>query len=333
MKPCKTFAVLALIGLSFGASAQTIRGGGSTFSTNLYAAWAKASGNMMLNYGGGGSEKGVEELLAGRLDFAGTDRPMTATDLRRNLMHQVPVAATGVVMAVNLPGMTAPVRLTGQNLAGIYLGQITKWSDPALVQANPALAAVNLPIQVLARGDGSGTTFVFTKYLSSVSGAWASNMGTRMRHNWAVGQQEKGSGALAAAVKRTPGAIGYVDYPTALREQLQITELQNRNGRFVRPTPESFNAAIEKINWAQAFVGTMPVFDIDILDVAGDAAWPITTFTFAVFPASGNDSKKIASTRDVFRRGLSMPQVTSAAGYIPVPEEVSRKVIQSLEGR
>jgi phosphate transport system substrate-binding protein len=258
---------------------------------------------------------------------------MTSTEVRRNAMHQVPVAATGVTVVANIPGLATPIRLTGPLLASIYLGKTVNWSDAALVQLNPGLAGRNIPIQVLARSDGSGTTFVFTKYLSGASAEWATQMGTRMRFAWPVGRQEQGGGALAAAVKRTPGAIGYVDYPTAQREQLSTAHMLNKSGKFVQPSPEAFVAALEKLNWAQAFVGTMPVFDVDVLDVTGDTVWPITTFTFAVFPSGMSDGKKLANIRDVFRKGLQSPQVTQAAGYVPVPEDVVRKVIDSLGTR
>lgn len=273
-------ASLLSLGVLFAASthAAEITGAGATFPAPIYAKWAdayqKASGNR-LNYQSIGSGGGLKQILAKTVDFGASDMPLKPEELEKNGLMQFPTVIGGVVPVVNIAGIhPGELRLTGPVLADIYLGKITKWNDKAISDLNPKLALPAADIAVVRRADGSGTSFIFTNYLSKVSPDWKSKVGEGTAVQWPVGLGGKGNEGVAAFVQRIANSIGYVEYAYTKQNKMSYAILQNANGNFVSPDDLTFKAAAAGADWKKS------AFYEILTNQAGKDAWPLTGATF-----------------------------------------------------
>jgi phosphate transport system substrate-binding protein len=294
MKLVSTALAVSLAGFSFAAQAQQITGAGATFPAPVYGKWgeaAKAATGIELNYQAIGSGGGQNQIINRTVDFGASDAPVTGEKLEQNHLLQFPTVIGAVVPIVNLPGIASDkLKLTGELLADIYLGKITKWNDPRLVEANHGVVLPNLPIAPAYRADGSGTTFVFTSYLSAVSPDWKAQVGASSSVKWPAGNGAKGNDGVAATVKQVRGAIGYVENAYATQTRLTTTQLRNKAGHFVAPTLAAFTQAANAGDWKNA-----PNYAVNLIDTAGADAWPIVSATFALLPKDPKDPARSAN--------------------------------------
>jgi phosphate transport system substrate-binding protein len=292
-------AVAASLAVSAVASAASLSGAGATFPAPVYAKWAegyKAKTGNSLNYQAIGSGGGIKQIIANTVDFGASDMPLKPDDLAKDGLQQFPTVIGGVVPVMNLPGIKAgEVKITGEILADIYRGIRKNWNDPVIASFNPGVKLPNLPITVVHRSDGSGTTFVFTSYLAGVSPDWKSNVGAATSVQWSAGSGAKGNDGVAASVKNTKGAIGYVEYAYATNNGLTIVDLQNKAGKLVKPTLAAFTAAAAKADWKDA-----KDFAVSMVNVEGDEAWPIVSTTFILLPKDPKDPAKSADVMKFF---------------------------------
>jgi len=308
------------------AEAATITGAGATFPAPVYAKWAedyKAKTGDVLNYQAIGSGGGIKQIEASTVDFGASDKPLKPDELNANDLAMFPTVMGGVVPVMNLPGIKpGQVKLEGVQLADIYRGVIKKWNDPLLVKTNPGVALPNLPITVVHRSDGSGTTFLFTSYLAMKAPHWASDVGASDSVNWPVGIGGKGNDGVAAFVKQTPGAIGYVEYAYAKQNNLTYALMQNKAGKFVAPTAANFSAAAANANWKAA-----PGFYLLLLDQPGAAAWPITGATFILVH---KHQKNPETARDVLKffdwAYTNGDAAAQQLDYLPMPANVKAMI-------
>lgn len=275
--------LVTLVAATFSMSAASafaatdLTGAGGTFPAPVYAKWAaeyqRAAGSKV-NYQGIGSSGGVKQIIAKTVDFGATDAPLTDEDLQKNGLFQFPTIIGGVVLAVNLPGIqSGELTLDGQTVGDIYLGKIKKWNDPAITKLNPGKKLPETDIAVVRRADGSGTSFVFTSYLSKVNAEWHSKVGKGNTVNWPTGLGGKGNDGIAAFVQRLPGSIGYVEYAYAKQNKLTYTRLMDADGQPVSPTEESFSNAAKGADWQSSFAQ-------DLTYQKGNNAWPVSSTTF-----------------------------------------------------
>ncbi len=277
------------------AIAQDITGAGATFPAPIYAKWAdaynKATGARM-NYQSVGSGAGIRQIKAKTVDFGASDMPLKDDELAKDGMLQFPTVIGGVVPVVNIKGIApGQIKLTGQVLGDIYLGKVTKWNDPALTALNPGVALPDAAIAVVRRADGSGTSFIFTNYLSKVNAEWKSKVGEGTAVNWPTGAGGKGNEGVAAFVQRLPNSIGYVEYAYVKQNKMTYTLLKNSAGNFVAPDDANFKAAAAGADWAKSFYQILT-------EQPGKDAWPLTGATFILMyktqekPASASAALK-----------------------------------------
>jgi phosphate transport system substrate-binding protein len=316
------FATAALAGLGASAQAADISGAGATFPAPIYAKWAetyKATTKNGLNYQAIGSGGGIKQIEAKTVDFGASDKPLKPADLDANGLMQFPMVMGGVVPVMNLPGVNpGQLKLTGAVLAQIYIGDIKTWGDPRIASLNPGVKLPNLPITVVHRSDGSGTSFVFTTYLANQSPAWAQRVGANDAVEWPAGIGGKGNDGVAVSVKQTIGSIGYVEYAFAKQNKMTYALLKNKAGAFVAPTAAGFASAASGADWSKA-----PGNYLLLLDQPGAASWPITAATFILMhkvqdkPQNG---KEVLAFFDwAYKTG------DAAAGqldYVPMPAPV-----------
>ena len=334
--------MLKILGAAIGAAvmaaatcaqAAVISGAGATFPAPVYAKWAEAykaqTGNA-LNYQAIGSGGGIKQITAKTVDFGASDKPMKPDDLALNGLVMFPTVIGGVVPVVNLPGIrSGQIKLTGAQISDIFRGVIKKWNDPLLARTNPGLALPNMPITVVHRSDGSGTSFLFTTYLTMKAKHWADDVGGNDSVQWPTGLGGKGNDGVAAFVKQTPGSIGYVEYAYAKQNGMTYTLLQNKAGKFVAPTAEAFAAAAAGANWAKA-----PGFYLLLLDQAAPEAWPITGATFILIhekqdnPAKGREVLKFFDW--AYKNGDA---AADALDYVSFPASVKQLVRQKAFAR
>jgi phosphate transport system substrate-binding protein len=287
-------------GSTSSSPAVSVTGAGSSFAYPLYSKWfaeyRKVDPNIQFDYQSIGSGAGIQQMIAGTIDFGGTDSPMSndqmadfKTKRGANVLH-FPVALGAVVATTNIPGVIAQLTFTPQVLADIFLGKITKWNDPALVAANPGVTLPPNPIVVVHRSDGSGTSFVWTDYLSKVSGEWKSKVGAATSVSWPAGVGGKGNEGVAGLVKQTPNSIGYVELIYALQTQLSYGRVKNRLGEAVQADLASVTAA------AAGTAADMPDdFRVSITDAAGTGAYPISSYTWMLVPDRFTDPARKAA--------------------------------------
>jgi phosphate transport system substrate-binding protein len=318
-----------VLGLAFAASvvstatlADDITGAGATFPFPIYAKWAdayKKETGVGLNYQSIGSGAGIKQIKAKTVTFGATDAPLEAKDLDEAGLAQWPMVMGGIVPVVNLDGVQpGDIVLDGPTLANIFLGKITSWDDPAIVKLNPKVALAKLPIAVIHRADGSGTTFNFTDYLSKASPDWKSAVGSATSVEWPTGIGAKGNDGVASNVAGTKGAIGFVEYAFAKQNKLAFTSMINKAGKTVAPTVDSFQAAAANADWANA-----PGFRVILADEPGDKSWPMTAATFILMykkPASLDASNAALKFFGwAYDKGGPMAQDLD---YIPMPADV-----------
>ena len=323
-----TIAALAtgLAVLASGASAQQITGAGATFPAPVYTKWGEAAKSALgieLNYQAIGSGGGQNQILNRTVDFGASDAPMDPEKLESGKLLQFPTVMGAVVVIVNLPDIKAnEIKLTGELLADIFAGKINKWNDPKLVELNHGVKLPSLAIAPVHRADGSGTTFVFTSYLSAVSADWKSKVGASTSVNWPAGAGAKGNDGVAATTRNTRGGIGYVENAYATQNKLITTQLRNKAGKFVEPTMASFSAAAASGDWANA-----KNYAVNLIDQAGDASWPIVSATFIELPKDPKDPARSASVIKFFdwayKNGNS---IASGLEYIPLPDPIKESV-------
>jgi phosphate transport system substrate-binding protein len=322
-------ALTAVLAVAGSAHAADISGAGATFPAPLYAKWAegyKAQSGDRLNYQAIGSGGGIRQITAGTVDFGATDKPLKPDDLAASGFAMFPTVMGGVVPVVNIPGVkSGQLKLTGALTADIFRGVVKKWNDPLIAKYNPGLTLPNLPITVVHRSDGSGTTFLFTTYLAMKAPRWASEVGANDAVKWPVGLGGKGNDGVAAYVKQTPGAIGYVEYAFAKQNGLTYTLLQNKAGGYVAPAAANFAAAAANANWKAA-----PGFYVLLLDQPGAEAWPITGATFILVRTRQEDAAKgrevLAFFDWAYKNGDASAQQLD---YLPMPAAVKDMVRKS----
>ena len=258
-------------------------GAGATFPFPIYARWAdayKKETGIAVTYRSIGSGDGIRLILDRQVTFGASDMPLNAADLEMHGLVQFPTVIGGVVAVVNIEGVkTGDLILDGATLARIFLGEIRSWNDAALRRLNPSIKLPSQPITVVRRSDGSGTTFVFTDYLSKMSAEWKSRIGSITAIDWPVGIGAAGNEGVAATVARTKGAIGYVEYAYAKQNKLAYATLMNKAGKAVAPTIASFAAAASNANWEAS-----PGFGVILTNESGAESWPITSATFVLMP-------------------------------------------------
>jgi phosphate transport system substrate-binding protein len=322
------FVAIAIAATGFAASAQAanITGAGATFPYPVYAKWAelykKASGTG-LNYQSVGSGAGIKQIKAKTVDFGASDMPLPAAELNAAGLFQFPAIMGGVVPIVNLPG-TAPgqLKLTGAVLADIFLGKITKWNAPQIVALNPGVKLLADDITVVHRADSSGTSFLWTDYLSQTSPEWKSKVGAGTAVKWAVGVGGKGNEGVAANVQRIKGAIGYVEWAYAKKNRMQHTQLQNKDGAFLQPDDEAFKAAAAGANWT----GT-PGFAVVLTNQPGKASWPITGVSYILVHKSQADAAKAKEVLKFFDWAYKSGDAAAVElDYVPMPDSVTKLV-------
>ena len=307
------------------AAGFEISGAGATFPAPLYAKWAeaqKAETGLALNYQAIGSGGGIKQIKARTVAFGASDKPLKPEELDDAGLAQFPTVIGGVVPVVNLPGVAAgQLKLTGPVLADIFLGKVTKWSDPAIVALNAGVKLPNLPITVVHRSDGSGTSFLFTSYLTAVAPQWA-KVGASDAVAWPTGQGGKGNDGVAGYVKQTPGAIGYVEYAYARQNGMADVSLKNAAGAFVQPTAESFAAAAAGADWSKA-----PGFYLLLLNQPGQNAWPITGATFILMHKKQDDAVRGKLVLTYFEWAYSKGDAAAnELAYVPLPADLKARV-------
>jgi phosphate transport system substrate-binding protein len=315
-----------MITLGAAAQAQDITGAGSTFAQPIYQKWADVSAaatGVTLNYQGVGSGAGQKLVIQRTVDFGASDAPMSADKLASAKLLQFPAVMGAVDIAINLPGVaTDAVRLSGKVIAGIYLGTITNWNDPAIAKLNPGIKLPDLAIAPVYRADGSGTTYVFTSYLSKVSPDFQSKVGADKAVSWPAGTGAKGTAGVAGAVKNTPGALGYVESAYATLNHLTTTELETHDGKFIKPTLASFAAAAAGADWK-----TAKDFAVDLNDQPGANAWPIVSATFVLLPTNPTDAAHGAAVIKFFSWAFANGDATAKdLQYVPLPATVKSQV-------
>ncbi|MEY3981695.1 MAG: phosphate transporter, phosphate-binding protein PstS, partial [Pseudomonadota bacterium] len=281
----KKFAVAAASALMMvgAAKAADITGAGATFPYPIYAKWAEAykkTSNVGLNYQSIGSSGGVRQIKAKTVTFGGTDAPLKGEDLDKDGMVQFPTVLGGVVPVINLDGFKpGELRVTGDVLAEMFMGWIVKWNDPKIAALNPGKKLPDQTITVVHRADGSGTTFIFTDYLTEVSKLWKEKVGKGAAVKWPAASSVGGKGneGVAANVSRVKGAIGYVEYAYAKKNKIAHLQLQNRDGQYVNPDDETFAAAAAGADWF-----SVPGMGVSLVNQKGAKSWPITGATFVL---------------------------------------------------
>jgi phosphate transport system substrate-binding protein len=319
--PIRTITgALALLGTVTAALAQDVTGAGASFPAPLYARWAadynKATGNR-INYQSVGSGAGIRQISGKTVDFGASDAPLKDEDLAKDGLVQFPMVIGGVVPVVNIAGIaTRQMKLSGAVLGDIYLGKITKWNDAAIAGLNPGLKLPDAQIAVVRRADGSGTSFIFTNYLSKVNEQWKSKVGEGTAVKWPTGAGGKGNEGVAAFVQRLPNSIGYVEYAYAKQNKMTYPLLQNAAGIFVAPDDASFKAAAAGADWAKSFYQILT-------NQPGKESWPITGATFIVMHARQDKPQQAAAALRFFDWAYKNGDQTALElDYVPMPDSV-----------
>lgn len=314
---------VAYAGVSY---ATDITGAGATFPYPVYAKWAeayKAQGGVNMNYQSIGSGGGIKQIKAKTVDFGASDMPLKPEELGLGGLTQFPTVIGGVVPVVNLEGISAgQMKLTGEVLAAIYMGKITKWNDPKIAANNAGLNLPDQAITVVHRSDGSGTSFIFTTYLSQVSLDWMRGTGAGSAVQWPVGTGGKGNEGVASYVQRIKGAIGYVEYAYALQNKMTSVLMKNRDGQFVKPDASNFKAAAASAKW-DADKGFYEI----LTNEPGKDSWPITGATFILVYKT---QEKADSAKDVLKffdwAYSNGDKLASDLDYVPLPDNVTTMI-------
>jgi phosphate transport system substrate-binding protein len=329
----RRIALFLCLALALPAFAQTtLNGAGATFPYPIYSKWFseyhKAHSDVQVNYQSIGSGGGIRQVLAGTVDFGASDGPMTDEQLGQakvKILH-IPTVLGAVVPAYNIPGVSGEVKFTPEALAGIFLGKITSWNDKALTAANPGVNFPNQPIVVIHRSDGSGTSYIFTDYLSKVSADWKNGPGKGTSVKWPVGLGGKGNEGVAGMIRQMEGSIGYVELIYALQNKITYGSMKNPAGDFVK-------ASLESVTTAAASVKNMPAdFRVSITNAPGKGAYPISSFTWLLIPTKSQDPNKGKILTDLLNWCETDGQkLTADLSYAPLPDTVVAKVKEAIK--
>ena len=327
----RRIAVLLCLALALPALAQTtLNGAGATFPYPIYSKWFSEYHNLhpdiQFNYQSIGSGGGIRQVIAGTVDFGASDGPMTDQQLAEaqkalgtRVLH-MPTVLGAVVPAYNIPGLSAELKLTSDALAGIFLGKITKWNDKAIASVNPEVKLPDLDIVVIHRSDGSGTTYIFTDYLSKVSSDWQSQVGKGTSVKWPIGLGGKGNEGVAGMIRQMQGGIGYVELIYAVQNKIPYGSVKNAAGNFLK-------ASLESVTAAAASVTNMPAdFRVSITNAPGKDAYPISSFTWLLISEKAKDPNKGKILADFLNWMVEDGQkMTAQLSYAPLPENVVQK--------
>lgn len=309
----------------------TLNGAGATFPNPMYSKWFseyhKVHSDVQVNYQPIGSGGGIRQVTAGTVDFGASDMPMTDKQLQeaKAKILNIPTVLGAVVTAYNVPGVTGEIKFTPEALAGIFLGKISKWNDKTITSANPGVNFPDREIIVVHRSDGSGTTFIWTDYLSKVSSEWKSQVGSDTSVKWPVGLGQKGNEGVAGSIRQLAGAMGYIELIYAVENKIPYGSVRNSSGAFVQGSLESVTAAA-------ASAPKMPAdFRVSITNAPGKDAYPISSFTWLLIPAQSKDASKGKILADFLNWMVTDgQQMTSALAYAPLPDNVVAKVKDAI---
>ncbi len=310
----------------------TLTGAGATFPYPIYSKWFseyhKSHSDVEINYQSIGSGGGIRQVTAGTVDFGASDMPMTDKQLQeaKSKILNIPTVLGADVPAYNVPGVTGEVKFTPEALAGIFLGKISKWNDKAITAANPGVNFPDKEIIVVHRSDGSGTTFIWTDYLSKVSPEWKNLVGADTSVKWPVGLGQKGNEGVAGSLRQMSGSIGYVELIYAVQNNIPYGSVRNAAGAFVK-------ASLEGVTAAAASAPKMPAdFRVSITNAPGKDAYPISSFTWMLIPAQSKDAAKGKMLADFLNWMVTDGQkMTTALAYAPLPENVAEKVKDAIK--
>jgi len=330
----KKFAVVAASALTLASAAHAadITGAGATFPYPIYAKWAEAykkSTNVGLNYQSIGSSGGIRQIRAKTVTFGGSDAPVSGAELDKDGMVQFPAILGGVVPVINLDGFKAgELKVTGEVLAEMFLGTISKWNDPKLAALNPGKKLPDQSITVVHRADGSGTTFIFTDYLNEVSAAWKEKVGKGAAVKWpaATSVGGKGNEGVAANVGRVKGAIGYVEYAYAKKNNIPHLQLRNLSGKFVDPDDSTFAAAAAGADWF-----SVPGMGISLVNLKGNDSWPITGASFILMYKNPTDKAMSQEALKFFDWSFKNgKQMALELDYVPLPDVLTKAIAEKV---
>jgi len=325
----RTATLLAVLAVSTTALATDITGAGATFPYPIYAKWAeayKAQTGAGMNYQSIGSGGGIKQIQAKTVDFGASDAPLHPEELAKSGLTQFPTVIGGVVPVVNLESVaTGTLKLTGQVLADIYQGKITKWNDARIVADNAGIALPDKTITVVHRADGSGTTFIFTTYLAQVSASWKADVGADKAVKWPAGTGGKGNEGVASFVQTIKNSIGYVEYAYALQNKMNFVQLKNLDGQFVKPNDDSFKAAAANAKWDK----NNGFYEI-LTNEPGKASWPITGATFVLIQKS---PEKIENAKEVLKffnwAYTNGDKMAADLDYVPLPAKLKATILDA----
>lgn len=299
-------------------AANAFTGAGATFPAPLYSKWADAyykETGVQVNYQSIGSGAGIKQIIARTVQFGATDAPLKDEELQKNNLLQFPTVIGGVVPVVNIPGiMSGELKLTGGILADIYLGKIKVWNDKSITSLNPKVKLPALPIMVVHRADGSGTSFLFTNYLSKVNTEWKTKVGEGTAVNWTIGVGGKGNEGVSTYVQRLLGSIGYVEYVYAKQNNLTLVQMKNAVGNFVLPEEKTFKAAAEGADWNKSFYQILT-------NKEEHDAWPITGVTYILYYKEQKED-----VIKFFDYGFKHDIITTSMNFVPLPNEVKELI-------
>ena len=317
-------AAALLIGGATGAFAQDVTGAGATFPAPVYAKWADAYNKLTgvrINYQSVGSGAGIRQIKAKTVDFGASDMPLKDDELAKDGIVQFPMVIGGVVPVINVKGIApGQLKLTGQVLGDIYLGKIAKWNDPALAALNPGVSLPDAAISPVRRADGSGTSFIFTNYLSKVNAEWKAKVGEGTAVNWPTGAGGKGNEGVSAFVQRLPNSIGYVEYAYAKQNKMTYVLLKNSAGTFATPDDENFKSAAAGADWAKTFYQILT-------EQPGKDTWPISGATFILMYKSQDKPASATNALKFFDWAYaSGDKMAAELEYVPLPDVVKSLV-------
>ena len=320
----KKLLAILLAAVTFAATAQDITGAGATFPAPLYSKWASEynkSTGVKINYQSVGSGAGIKQIEAKTVTFGASDMPLTDDKLAASGLFQFPTVIGGVVPVINVTGITpGQMKLTGTLIADIFLGKITKWDDSAIKALNPTLALPDQAITVVRRADGSGTTFIWTNYLSKVSKEFKDTVGEGTAVNWKVGAGGKGNEGVAAMVRQLPGSLGYVEFAYVKQTKMNWVNVQNSAGTWVAPTEDAFKAAAANADWNKSYYQILT-------NQSGKEAWPISGATFILVYSKPEDVAKSKAALTFFDWAFGNgDKAADDLDYVALPTSVKNKI-------
>lgn len=323
-------AVVIAASFAVNAAETTINGAGASFPAPVYQNWtytySKSNSGVQVNYQSIGSGAGLNQIKAKTVDFAGSDNPLTLAEQQKNGLLQFPMLTGGVVVIVNLPGIKSDeLRLKPQTLADIYLGKITRWNDAKIKAQNPKVKLPRMRITVVRRADASGTSFIFTNYLTKISKEWADKVGCDSAVKWPVGIGGQKNPGVCNNVAKIRGSIGYTEYTYAVEAKLNMVQLENRAGKFVKSNVESFTASAANADWKNA-----PGFYMVLTDQNGENSWPLTGVTYVLIRKDCPPAMRAELVKYFKWCFLTGATAAKKLNYVPIPENVAELVWKTV---